>query len=291
MGMKKIISGILAAIMCVGMSVGVYAAPVEYGKEYENQPSLSYEQTFGDVSKSHWAFEYIAEMANRDVISGYPNGYFYPENNVTRAEFAKIMSVAAGLVITQNVSATTYTDVTSKDWFAPYVEAARYYLSGYKSNGELYYLPNEMALREDIAVALVKLKGYDTSLFDESILNAMFTDWQSISEGARKYVAIAVEQGLISGYGDNTFRGQSSITRAEAATLLWRAYQYGSDNKVFEPEDVELPTETEKPIEQETIEKEPIEDKDIVEEIRTEPEYLYELKTIADGVWIEYLMS
>ena len=141
-----------------------------------------------------------------------------------------------------------------------------------------------MALREDIAVALVKLKGYDTSLFDESILKAMFTDWQSISEGARKYVAIAVEQGLISGYDDNTFKGQSSITRAEAATLLWRAYQYDSDNKVFEPEDVELPTETEKPIEQETIEKEPIEDKDIVEEIQTEPEYLYELKTIADGV-------
>lgn len=282
--MRKIISGILAAIMCVGMSVGGYAAPVEYGKEYENQPSLSYEQTFEDVSKSHWAFEYIAEMANRDVISGYPNGYFYPENNVSRAEFAKIMSVAAGLVITQNVSAATYTDVTSKDWFAPYVEAARYYLSGYKSNGELYYLPNEMALREDIAVALVKLKGYDTSLFDESILKAMFTDWQSISEGARKYVAIAVEQGLISGYEDNTFRGQSSITRAEAATLLWRAYQYGSDNKVFEPEDVELPTETEKPIEQETIEKEPNKDKDIVEETQTEPEYLYELKTIADGV-------
>ena len=282
--MRKIISGILAVIMCMGMSVGVYAAPVEYGKEYENQPSLSYEQTFEDVSKSHWAFEYIAEMANRGVISGYPNGYFYPENNVTRAEFAKIMSVAAGLVITQNVSATTYTDVTSKDWFAPYVEAARYYLSGYKSNGELYYLPNEMALREDIAVALVKLKGYDTSLFDESILKAMFTDWQSISEGARKYVAIAVEQGLISGYEDNTFRGQSSITRAEAATLLWRAYQYGSDNKVFEPEDVELPTETEKPIEQETIEKEPNKDKDIVEETQTEPEYLYELKTIADGV-------
>ena len=69
---------------------------------------------------------------------------------------------------------------------------------------------------------------------DLSILKTMFTDWQSISTGAQKYVAVAVEKGLISGYEDNTFRGQSGITRAETATLLWRAYQYGNGNKDFE---------------------------------------------------------
>ena len=45
------------------------------------------------------------------------------------------------------------------------------------------------------------------------------------------YVAIAVEKGLITGFEDGTFRGQATLTRAEAATLLWRAFQFGSDNK------------------------------------------------------------
>ena len=167
-------------------------------------------------------YDYFFEMNVRGVLSGYPNGYFYPENYVTRAEFAKIMTVASGLPLDYD-SYNAYTDVNQNDWYYPYVLTARYYLCGYTMNGSIYYLPETNALREDIAVALVKLKGYDTTGYDESILKAMFTDYQSISDDAKPYVATALEKGLISGYEDNTFRGQNSITRAEAATLLWRA--------------------------------------------------------------------
>ena len=80
----------------------------------------------------------------------------------------------------------------------------------------------------------MKLKGYDTLGADESILTTMFTDANSISSEARKYVAVALERGLVSGYEDNTFRGQDSISRAEATAMLWRAYQYGNDNKTFD---------------------------------------------------------
>lgn len=90
------------------------------------------------------------------------------------------------------------------------------------------------AIREDIAVAMVKLKGYSVVGADITMLARMFSDYQSISSEAQKYVASAVENGLISGYDDGTFRGQQSITRAEAATLLWRAYQYGNSNKTYD---------------------------------------------------------
>jgi hypothetical protein len=56
--------------------------------------------------------------------------------------------------------------------------------------------------REDVAVALVKLKGYDKSrLADLSIIKAMFKDYEL------------------------------SLTRAQASAMLYRAYQYGNDNK------------------------------------------------------------
>jgi hypothetical protein len=84
---------------------------------------------------------------------------------------------------------------------------------------------------------LVKIKGYENENYDLSMLTTMFTDSNSISDSAKKYVAIALNKGLISGYEDSTFRGQSTITRAEAACLLWRAYQYGNGgNKTYEKE-------------------------------------------------------
>ncbi|MDY5626925.1 MAG: S-layer homology domain-containing protein, partial [Clostridia bacterium] len=227
-------SVVCVLLVCAMMSVTVFASGVvDYGVEYTNQPTQSYSQTFKDVNKNYWAFNYIEEMVSRGVLSGYPNGCYYPENYVTRAEFAKIMCVAAGLSINE-VYSTSFADVSYDEWYAPYIETGKYYLSGYTSNGANYYHPDDIALREDIAVALVKLKGYSTVGADESILKAMFTDWQSISADARKYVAAALENGLVSGYEDNTFRGQDSITRAEAATLLWRAYQYGNGNKMFD---------------------------------------------------------
>ncbi len=236
--MKKLLSLAVASAMIISLSTGVLA--VEYGEEYTNMPTKTYTQKFDDVSSSHWAFAYIGEMSDREVVSGYPNGKFYPNNEVTRAEFARIMTSASGLQISAPTS-KDFNDVALDAWYAPYVHAAYPYLSGYQISGNSYYMPDTPALREDIAVALVKLKGYDTLGADESLLKTMFTDIDSISSDARKYVAVAVERGLVSGYEDDTFRGQNSITRAEATAMLWRAYQYGNDNKSF---DVEVSTPT-----------------------------------------------
>lgn len=243
--MKKLISLILASTMTVSMFSASVSA-VEYGEEYTNKPTKTYAQKFNDVPSSHWAFSYVGEMNERGVVSGYPNGNFYPNNNVTRAEFAKIMTTASGIPIS-TPQMRDFSDVATDAWYAPYVHAAYPYLSGYQIYGGNYYKPDTPALREDIAVALVKLKGYDTYGADESILATMFTDVNSISSEARKYVATALERGLISGYDDNTFRGQDSITRAEATAMLWRAYQYGNDNKIFDKEPTDTPILTPTP--------------------------------------------
>ena len=87
--------------MMLSTILQVFAEVVYYGDELTNMPSKTYEQKFNDVTKFHWAFDYISEMSDRKVLSGYPDGNFYPEKNVTRAEFAKIMTCAAGRTITK----------------------------------------------------------------------------------------------------------------------------------------------------------------------------------------------
>ena len=191
---------------------------------------------FSDVPSDHWAFYYIEELVARKAINGYPDGNFYPEETVTREAFAKIMVVAAGLT-PMPARTATYADVPVDHWAFSYIETARPYMTAYQNQDRLFFYPANGALREDIAVAVVKLKGYDVRQTDVSILNTMFFDVSSISEAARPYVATAVERGLITGYDDRTFRGQGTITRSEAAAILWRAFQQGAGDKVI-PDDI-----------------------------------------------------
>ena len=225
--MKRVLSVLL--ICTIAFSCSAVGA-IEYGKEYSEKPTKTYTQKFSDVPSGHWAFSYIGEMYERGIINGYPDIKFRPDNSGERAEFAKIMVGAAGISV-ENTYSTSFYDVSKYSWYAPYVESAKEYLTGYERGNAKYYCPESDALREDIAVALVKLKGYDTSKADISILD-MFKDKDSISVRLQKYIAVAVERGLVSGYEDETFRGQDTITRAEAAAMLWRAFQYGNDNKV-----------------------------------------------------------
>lgn len=237
---------ILAMLLTLALSLSLCTAyAVNYGDEL-NPDEKTYTQTFTDVPTKHWAFQYIAELVERGAINGYPDGKFYPDNIVTRQEFAKIMVAAAGLTATP-AKQSSYTDVPLTHWASPFVETSKPYMTAYKTAAGLSFRPSEGALREDIAVAVVKLKGYDTRLADLSLLTTMFTDVSAISESAKPYVALAVENGLISGYGDSTFRAQNTIARSEAAAILWRAFQYGNDEKVTPDETPATPTPTPKP--------------------------------------------
>lgn len=183
-------------------------------------------QRFWDVPADHWAFEYIADLAERKVINGYDDGSFKPSKTVSRAEWAKMMVDAAGVQTSDN--AVYFTDLSAQHWANKYVNAAKQYMTGYKDGT---FRPNQAATREDVAVALVLLKGYDTSDVDYS--NLTFIDNDTISNYAKAYVAVAVQHNLIAGFTDGSFRGQDTLSRAQAAALLYRGFQHGSADKVI----------------------------------------------------------
>ena len=86
--MKKIVC-LIAAILLLAQSA--------YAKDASDYP-----QKFWDVSKDHWAFVYIADLADRGVINGYEDGSFKPSKTVTRAEWSKIMVDAAGVQVSDD---------------------------------------------------------------------------------------------------------------------------------------------------------------------------------------------
>lgn len=216
--MKRLISSVLSFVLLLSTT--------SFAKDYSDYP-----QKFYDVDKSHWAYNYISELTDKNVISGYTDGSFKPENTVSRAEWSKMMVTSAGL----NIKSDSYaiSDLSKDHWAYKYVTTAKDYMNWYSNNNTLSFKPNQAASREDVTVSLVKLKGYSVDDVDYSVLSA-FKDVNSISIDLKKYVAVALQKNLISGFEDNTFRGQDTLTRAEASILLCRAFQMGNDNKVVD---------------------------------------------------------
>ncbi|WP_312115410.1 S-layer homology domain-containing protein [Brevibacillus reuszeri] len=192
--------------------------------------------SFSDVPRNHWAYKEITEMAEKGIIKGYDNKTFRPNNEVTRAEFAKIMIAAADVDIDKKSVSQTFKDVPKSHWAFYYVEYAKPYLTGYKSGSTYTYKPDNSAVREDIAVALVRLLGYDNKYKADMNQLKKFRDSDNISPALRSYIAIAIQTDLMKG-NNNYFRPQDPITRAEAASLLYRALinRDGDETKVVFP--------------------------------------------------------
>lgn len=174
---------------------------------------------FNDVDENHWAYDYIKLMSDNGIISGYNDGSFKPNGIVTREEFAKMMVLTLGLELI-NPDRDSFVDVKSSDWSYKYVETAKLYLTGFRTSQGDFFKPKNIAVREDMAVAIVKGLELSTENVNLSILNSL-DDEDKISNNLKPYVAIAMNEGIMVG-DNNKFNPQENLTRAEAATLLAR---------------------------------------------------------------------
>lgn len=182
--------------------------------------SFSYAtETYVDVPESHWANKAIEKLNYYKIITGYPDGTFKPNNDITKAEFAKILVNVLDLdtVKAQDVN---YSDVSKSHWAYSYIKVISPLLPNSDSSK---FLPNESITREEVATVLIKALKWDNKEYDEKILEK-FTDSDLISGDSNKYISIAVENELMNGNLDGTFNPGGSLTRAEVAQLVYNIY-------------------------------------------------------------------
>ncbi len=65
----------------------------------------------------------ITKLIDAGVINGFPDGTFKPDQEVTRAQFAKLVAVAFALPTT-GVTTSTFSDVAADHWAIGFIEAA-----------------------------------------------------------------------------------------------------------------------------------------------------------------------
>lgn len=191
---------------------------------------------FTDVESSHWAYNAIIELSDRGIITGYSDKSFKPNESVTRSQFASMLTKALNLTTTSTKQ--TFEDIPVTNWDYKAAEAAKMYLTGYKtSNGKMYFYGSKSSVREDMAVALVKALGL-TVVSNDSKLKDTFTDYNSISKNLRSYIYTAYTNNIMEGSNGN-FYPQASLTRAEAASLLFKVIQKEEKVAVDDPNDID----------------------------------------------------
>lgn len=162
---------------------------------------------------NHWAGERINNLVAQGAIKGYPDGTFQPDATITRAEFTTVVVKAFNLT---NSNGKVFTD-TSGHWAKDYIATATAagIVGGYNDN---VFGPNDPVTREQMAAMVVKAANLTVAAAENQ-----FADSSGIAGWAQKAVATAVNNQIIRGYPDNTFKPGGKATRAEAVTVIVNA--------------------------------------------------------------------
>lgn len=203
--MKRIFSFLLVFAMILG-SFGSVFTPA-YAADAETA-----DKALKEVPKDVVGTEYekaVSRLVAFGIIGGYPDGTFRPENDVTRAEFAKILVEALGLSSAANaaVGRTNFSDVPSSHWAAGYINVAsgQGLLKGYPSGT---FQPEKQVSHAEALTMLVRALGYQDSFLG---IGAPGVNW------AEAYTAKAAQLGISTGV---KFTPNSASKRGTVGILI-----------------------------------------------------------------------
>lgn len=180
---------------------------------------------FTDVSSRHWAHTFIVSLADRNIIAGFPDSTFRPDEPVTRAQYAAMVRQAFSQSAIR--SATSFVDVPTNYWAISAIDEAYTmgFLSGYPGN---IFRPNQNIPRAQVLVSLANGLNYSAS---NLATVQVYRDAATIPDYAVASIAAATDRRLVVNYPDvQTLRPNQTATRADVAAFIYQAL--ASQNQV-----------------------------------------------------------
>ncbi len=179
--------------------------------------------SFSDVNPGDWFYDNVMDAAENGYVSGMGDGTYNPTGATTRAQFAAMIANAMGYDDDPNVE-SMFPDVADDFWGKAAINycAQNGIISGYDDGT---FQPDKAITRQEAAAILnnafelAEKYGISTEKFPD---NGVIADW------AADHVYAAKAAGLMKGDADTgNFRPTSTITRAEAASILMNANRAG----------------------------------------------------------------
>jgi len=193
----------------------------------ENQAEIQV-KPFDDLSGFEWAEDAIVNLYKKGVISGKGQKTFCPQDNITREEFAKLVTLAVNLNVKGND--VPFSDVSEDDWFYSYVKIL--YSAGVINGiNDTMFGTGTKITRQDAVVMIDRVMDKCSLIEEDYEKVADFSDCLMISDYALESVNKLKSNGLIAGDESNNFNPKHSITRAEAAVMIFRMYEKATATK------------------------------------------------------------
>lgn len=175
---------------------------------------------YSDVPNEHWAKNYIYIMQHKNVINGYEDGTFKPENALKTGELIKMLT----MLIYPDYEYKT--PGSGEHWSQPYVNIADNIIL-HRRDYDYERLDRVITRAEatELLCRIVQFANLDNreyiSLRKDGEYIKQFKDEATITdEKSRVFIDNCVRFGLINGFEDGTFRANEGLTRAQAAKLL-----------------------------------------------------------------------
>jgi len=193
-------------------------------EEPDDKPVFDEDDSEPTDIEVHWAHDCILTLIKHGIIEGYPDRTIRPDSYVTRAETAVLVGRALKLI--EEEGKTGYRD-NVPDWARGYIKATTIHniFTGYTNNA---FKASRNISRQEMTAVL--MRAFCKTLDKDEKLD--FLDENEIGDWALEYVKIGVQQNVIEGYPDNTFKAQDSITRAEAFTMICKLLGYHVEHKI-----------------------------------------------------------
>ncbi|QMS89964.1 DUF1565 domain-containing protein [Nostoc edaphicum CCNP1411] len=173
---------------------------------------------FKDVPANYWAKTYIEALASQNIIAGFPDGTFKPNEPVTRAQFATIVTKALTPPVKR--AGIQFKDVASNFWAYAAIQSAyqSQFVSGYPDGT---FKPQQQIPRVQALVALANGLGLTAS--NQNVLS-FYTDAAQIPSYAIAPVAAATARQLVINYPTaKQLNPNRQATRAEVAAFVYQA--------------------------------------------------------------------
>lgn len=157
----------------------------------------------------------VEELTALGIIQGYEDGTFKPENQITRAELAKIIVIASGNEAAANLMAgvkPSFKDVKAGAWYTGFINAAaaKGYIQGYNGN----FRPSDNVKFEEVVAILVRSLGYKESQLSGAwpynyLLAAQDTQDSSLFEGLDVTPGTTANRGIVARLTSNTINAKT----------------------------------------------------------------------------------
>lgn len=176
--------------------------------------------SFPDVPQNFWAACDIDKLAINNVVVGYPDGYFKPNRNITRAEFATILVKGFNLDKCDMPRENLFKDVPTSNWANPAIAKAvdEDLLAGYP-NGK--FEPNHPVTRAEALTTIAKGMTCDIDQCKADEILSKYADGSAVPSWARIPVAKSLENGALKDSPNpNMIMPNREASRADVASMM-----------------------------------------------------------------------